>query len=204
MGQSCLHRFKMLSFYMIMLVCLSFSVEAEQQTCQQGDNSICGLPDFEESDFNPCCEGFKCYEWEDEMGYSFCMDKDAKRIPLNGTCAGFRANCEEGLKCNMKGTKTCVVPAQLGEDCEESPCAKGLRCGRKEKKCVTPAQLGEDCGETPCAKGLRCKKGTKKCVAPAKLGEDCSRESPCAKRLRCKKKNKEVRQEDKKKLKMES
>merc|ERR1712061_967872 len=169
-----LHRFKMLSFYVIMLLCLSFSVEAEQ-TCQQCDNSICGLPDFEESDFNPCCEGFKCYEWEDEMGYSLCMDKDAKRIPLNGTCAGFRANCEEGLKCD-----------------------------RHEKICVVPAQLGEDCEESPCAKGLRCKKGTKKCVAPAKLGEDCSRESPCAKRLRCKKKTKKCVKKTKKKLKMES
>ena len=54
-----------------------------------GESSICGHPVIPQSVFNPCCKkaGFKCYEWEDGDGYSFCMDKKAKRIPENGDCA---------------------------------------------------------------------------------------------------------------------
>merc|ERR1711899_55699 len=180
---------QMLSFYVILLVCLSFSVEARRKSCQEGENAICGIEGVPKGVLNPCCKGFKCYKWNsDENGYSFCMNKTAALIPENGNCKGFKANCEDGLICD-KRTKTCLTPVELGADCKESPCAKGLKC--KEDICVEKkpkAQLGEDCSKSKCAKGLKCKEDI--CVEKkpmAQLGEDCTKSKNCAKGLKCKK-----------------
>ena len=163
----------MLSFYVIMLLCLSFSVDAKR--CQKDEDSICGIKGFSKSTFNECCRKFTCTELKDGEGYSFCMEKNATLIAKGESCKGHRANCEEGLICERKG-KTCVKPVKLGEDCsKESPCEKELRCKKKTGKCVErkeKGELGEDCSKvSPCGKGLRCKKKTGKCVAKKEKGK---------------------------------
>ena len=72
------------------------------ESCQEGENAICGIEGVPEGVLNPCCKGFKCYKWNsDENGYSFCMNKTAALIPENGNCkvsgSGLNENTENSI-----------------------------------------------------------------------------------------------------------
>merc|ERR1712018_257456 len=101
MGQSCLHRFKMLSFYVIMLLCLSFSVDAESSNCQKKENSICRIRGIPRSAINPCCEGLVCVKLKDGHGYSFCRKPND---PFIYAARGEKCKVKKGIFCKKNLT----------------------------------------------------------------------------------------------------
>jgi hypothetical protein len=98
----------------------------------------------------------------------------------NDSCTG-SIDCGLELYCNKDAQcpGVCQARTSAGEDCNVSPCKRGLTCA--SGVCSEPAQEGADCSTLECGDGLSCSDDVCKPYAPYRqeLGESCESSTDC-------------------------
>jgi hypothetical protein len=89
-----------------------------------------------------CGASLQCMSGHCEKGSNSC-GTCAPRQAANGACT-IDAGCIKGLVC---AAQKCVVPRELGNDCDPSnPCRSSLYCDKNTRKCATRVGAGSPCG----------------------------------------------------------